>query len=210
MGDNHAPVYSETAERQRRKYASRNPVQRFLLRRFFQRIRCWLDEIEPKSVLDFGCGEGFFWKRLAELGTLPQVTGIDIRRDALAVAREQLPGLTFVEADLLDFAAPDGTFDLIIASEVLEHLADPGLYLGKLCRVSSRFVLLTVPHEPYFRLCNLLRGRDLRSLGNHPEHLQRWSRRRFTRFVSQFLMIEKVATSFPFILVLGRPRAQEA
>ena len=54
----------------------------------------------------------------------------------------------------------DEQFDLVVASEVLEHLYEPERFLERLCRLSRGPVLLTVPHEPWFRLCNLLRGRD--------------------------------------------------
>src|SRR5438067_184333 len=71
IGDDATTAGLDFAARQRRKYVCRNPVQRFLLRRFFRRLRAWIDALAPKSVLDFGCGEGFFWQRLAEWGPLP-------------------------------------------------------------------------------------------------------------------------------------------
>ena len=206
MGDDATTAGLDFSARQRRKYVCRNPVQRFLLRRFFRRLRAWIDALAPKSVLDFGCGEGFFWQRLAEWGPLPPVVGLDLRPDALALARRLLPQMTFTQGDLLDFHPDHQTFDLVIASEVLEHLDVPERYVRKLCELCSGWMILTVPHEPYFRICNLLRGRDLRFLGNHPDHVQHWSKRGFHRFVSPFLMIEKLETSFPFILALGKPR----
>lgn len=92
-----------------------------------------------------------------------------------------------------------------MCAETLEHLYDPSLYLARLCGMADR-VLLTVPHEPYFRLCNLAQGRDVRQLGNHPEHVQHWSARSFRRYVSQYVAVERFETSFPFLLVMGTTR----
>lgn len=197
---------SETGWRHRRKYQSRNPLQGLVLGRFHRRVYGWIQSLRPRLVLDFGCGEGFFWKALAELGPVPDVVGLDRRDDAIDAARASLPGMTFLNVDLFEFAPEGPRFDLVIASEVLEHLHDPGPHLEKLCALSGAYVLLTVPREPFFQLCNLMRGRDLRRLGNHPEHVQRWSRNGFLRFASRYLDVERFECVFPFTLVLGRPK----
>jgi 2-polyprenyl-3-methyl-5-hydroxy-6-metoxy-1,4-benzoquinol methylase len=198
-------VRADTTARHIHKYESRNPVQRWLLERFHRHIRAWIDELRPVRVLDFGCGEGYFWEAMARLGPIPDVVGLDVREDALQAARRRLPGLTFLRQDLFDFN-PAERFDLVVASETLEHLYEPARVLAQLCRLSRGSVLLTVPHEPFFQLSNLLRGRDLRGFGNHPEHVQHWSRRSFVEFVSPMVIADRVETSFPFILLLGRPR----
>ena len=49
------------------KYSDRNPVVRFVIGRFFRRLRTVLAELDPHSVLDAGCGEGEMLRR----GVLP-------------------------------------------------------------------------------------------------------------------------------------------
>ena len=217
-------ITAETTARHRRKYESQNLVQRWVMRRFHGAIWRWLDQLRPRRVLDFGCGEGYFWEALAGFGPLPEVVGLDLRADAIAAAQARLPQLTFVCEDVFRFgdAGSDvprstalgdtltmepGAFDLVIASQVLEHLYRPDLYLRRLCEFAPRHVLLTVPHEPFFRLANLLRGRDVLRWGNHPEHVQHWSRRGFARFVSEFIEIEKIDACFPFLMVQGTPKS---
>src|SRR4030065_660295 len=68
--------------------------------------------------------------------------------------------------------------------EVREHLDQPLDALRELNRVSRKYVLLSVPYEPWFRLGNLARGRHLSRFGNHPEHVNLWSRSGFSRFVA--------------------------
>ncbi len=199
-------INSETTARHLRKYRSHNPLQRALLHRFHQKVHHWLEELQPRRILDFGCGEGLFWDAIGQFGPLPPITGLDLRVDAIEQARQRLPNHRFECIDLFDFDPGDEKFDLVVASETLEHLYQPEQYLQRLAKLSSRWILLSVPHEPFFRLANLLRGRDLARWGNHPEHVQQWSVRSFSQFVSNDLIIERLSTSFPFILLLGRPR----
>jgi 2-polyprenyl-3-methyl-5-hydroxy-6-metoxy-1,4-benzoquinol methylase len=198
-------IRHDTTVRHVRKYESQNPVQQWLLGRFHRKLRGWIDAVQPRHVLDFGCGEAYFWEAMAELGPLPEVVGIDLREDAVEAARTRMPGLTFLCQDVFEFD-PLHDFDLVMAVETLEHMYEPARVLARLCQLSRGHVLLTVPHEPFFQLSNLLRGRDLGRLGNHPEHVQRWSRRGFERFVSRLVRVERADTTFPFTLVLGRPR----
>jgi SAM-dependent methyltransferase len=201
-------INAETANRHARKYESTNPIQKYLLRRFHLKVRNLLTLVGPRQVLDFGCGEAYFWALQAEFGPLPEVVGLDLRAEAIAVARNRMPGLTFLCEDLFAYDFGDRRFDLVVASETLEHLYDPGRHVRRLCELTEDRLLFTVPHEPFFRLCNFLRGRDVRRWGNHPEHVQRWSRRGFTRFLSRYVEIEAFETSFPFLIALCRRRRQ--
>lgn len=70
--------------------------------------------------------------------------------------------------------------------------------------MTTHRVLVTVPHEPYFQICNLLRGRDVARFGNHPEHVQHWGRRSFRGFMSDLVTVEHFASEFPFLMALGK------
>jgi len=197
-------INAETTQRHIRKYESRNPVHQWVLHRFHLRVRNILDALQPSRILDFGCGEAYFWLAQERLGPLPEVVGIDLRADAIQHAKTRLPGMTFLCEDLFSLDAGDQQFDLVLASEVLEHLYDPGVYVDRLCAFTSEWLLFTVPHEPFFRLANLVRGRDITRLGNHPEHVQHWSPRTFARFLARHIEVLRVESSFPFIIAVCR------
>jgi ubiquinone/menaquinone biosynthesis C-methylase UbiE len=86
------------------------------------------------SLLDVGCGPGTITADLAR--RVRTVSAIDSAADVLAVAAGSAPeNVTFTAGDVhqLDFA--DGTFDVVHAHQVLQHLADPVRALREMRRV---------------------------------------------------------------------------
>jgi ubiquinone/menaquinone biosynthesis C-methylase UbiE len=140
-------------------------------------------DARPGTVLDAGCGSGFVTRWL-QVG-LPdaRIAGVDVSNDALRRASRRVPEASFSSADVHDLPFPDGSFDLVVCTEVLEHVADPVAAMRELARVSRDRVLVTVPHEPFFRTGNLARGRHLRRLGSTPGHRWTWTRRGFSELV---------------------------
>jgi len=92
-----------------------------------------IDELRPREVLDIGCGTGTNLTRpLAE--RFPRVRFLGIDSDAASIryarAAHSLPNLAF-EKDFQHTAVP-AAFDLIVASEVVEHVDDPDGFLAEL------------------------------------------------------------------------------
>lgn len=94
-------------------------------------------------ILDAGCGTG---RNLVEFGSLGQAEGVDASDEAVAFCRRR--GLDHVRAAPLD-ALPydDGRFELILATDVIEHLDDDRRALAELRRVAApgARLVLTVP-----------------------------------------------------------------
>ena len=199
-------IRDDTTARHLWKYTNRNPFHRLALRRFFDRIAGEILEMNPDRVLDFGCGEGLFLKEIEARGVeLDDYVGIDLREDALQTARSYHPRHRFELVDISQWHSPAASFDLVIACQVLEHLPDPVSALRRLVGLSSERLLLTVPTEPWFQIVNLARGRHLARLGNHPEHVNRWSFSKFGRLVSNHAEIVRAYRIFPFTLVVAKP-----
>lgn len=92
-----------------------------------------------ERVLDLGCGGGTITSAIATR-VLPggHVTGVDISRDAIEIARSsrgQSPGLTFTQADAHDLPFPDGAFDAATCVSVVVFCAEPPRVLAELRRV---------------------------------------------------------------------------
>lgn len=102
-------------------------------------------------VLDAGCGSGF---GAATFQPTSLVTGIDISADAVDYAKRHYSrlGVAFVQGscDTLPFA--DGSFDLIAAFEVIEHLERWREMLQEARRVlhSTGILLVSTPNKAYY------------------------------------------------------------
>jgi ubiquinone/menaquinone biosynthesis C-methylase UbiE len=166
------------------KYTTQNALYRWHLDAFHEVLYRLMQQAAPRTVLDAGCGEGYVAHYLAERDRSLQVTGVDLSAGAIAYAQEHFgEAATFRTGSVLALPFSDNAFDLVLCSEVLEHLEAPADAVAQLKRVARRHVLITVPLEPYFRWVNNL-GRVL-GISPDPGHVQFWSRRGFEAFIRQ-------------------------
>jgi 2-polyprenyl-6-hydroxyphenyl methylase / 3-demethylubiquinone-9 3-methyltransferase len=101
------------------------------------------------SLLDIGCGGGLLCEPMTRLGFA--VTGIDADATALAVAREHAEtqglGIDYRDDDLEDLATRGKRFDAVLALEVVEHAADPALFVAtaaSLAKPGGALILSTI------------------------------------------------------------------
>jgi SAM-dependent methyltransferase len=181
------------------KFQTRNPVARLTFGRFYRRLGRVITALAPESVLDAGCGEG---ETIARLGSvLPDgLVGFDINPESVAYAQERFPTMRFTVEDIYHLPYSDQSYDLVFCLEVLEHLERPLDALRELARVSRRDIVLSVPHEPWFRLGNLCRGKYLARWGDHPEHIQHWNRRTLTVLLEQAAVVVAVHDALPWLI----------
>ena len=201
------------------KHTNPNPLHRWLLGRFHRKIELLLQEALaelPRSpehtgrsplVLDAGCGEGFVATYLAQrLPGLP-LLGTDSRREAVAFAKTQNPPSTgWMVGDVSSLPLKDESVPVVLCVEVLEHLDDPWAVLEELRRVCSGALILSVPSQPFFALANLVRGKNLRTLGEDPEHVSHWTARTFLRLLNKRVKVTRVAYAFPWVIAVADPR----
>ena len=184
------------------KYHSQNPIQSFLLERFLQKAELLTQSLSLSSVLDIGCAEGFVLSRIQKQGM--RCVGIDCDGSALSRGKGLHPSLEFYEGYAEKLPFEDNAFDMVVCMEVLEHVKDPVLVLQEIRRVSAKWVLLSVPHEPWFCMANFLRGKNFLRFGNDPEHVNHWTGRRFSHLLQgNGLRVQKATSSFPWLLRLA-------
>jgi 2-polyprenyl-6-hydroxyphenyl methylase/3-demethylubiquinone-9 3-methyltransferase len=82
-------------------------------------------------LLDVACGGGLLAPHVREAGY--RHVGVDVSPTAVRVARDH--GVGVVHADALRLPFRDGTFDVVVAGEVLEHVADHEGAVAEACRV---------------------------------------------------------------------------
>lgn len=83
------------------------------------------------SVLDIGCGQGLLTNEIAQKAK--QVIGIDNNKESITCAKKNfvLPNLTFINDDVTSYHFQQ-TFDIIVLSNVLEHIKDRTRFLNKI------------------------------------------------------------------------------
>lgn len=110
------------------------------------------DQRASLSVLDVGCGRGFYFPLYAALDAT-RIVGVDFEVENLRLAHARIAatGAMVFQADAGQLPLPDKSFDVVIMSEILEHLDDPVTALREAYRVlrPDGALLVTVPNANY-------------------------------------------------------------
>jgi SAM-dependent methyltransferase len=188
------------------KYGSTNPVVRRLMSGFQRTLDELFAEAAPESVLDIGCGEGVLTEQWARRLGSGRVVGTDLEDPKLEAewATRRRPNLQFQAMRVESLSFADDEFDLVAATEVLEHVDHPEAAVAEMARVARRWLLVSVPHEPLWRALNVARGAYLRDLGNTPGHLNHWTRAGFVGMLGAHGHVVQTRSPFPWTMLLVR------
>jgi SAM-dependent methyltransferase len=165
------------------KWEFKNGLYQKHLELYLNRMSAHLQSAEVASVLDAGCGEGVVYRAMRKRGFAGSWSGFDFNGNAAAFAAQLSPECEWRQADIFQLPYESGSVDLVFCSEVLEHVPNPELALAELARVSRRWLLISVPCEPVFRI--LTRISITLRLGGDPGHVNFWRPAEFRKFVSQ-------------------------
>jgi SAM-dependent methyltransferase len=199
----------EAAGQDAAKYGSSNPVVTRLLDRWTARLT---DIVGPigGTVVDVGIGEGLCLERLlasasaaGRLDPATRLVGVEYRHDKAQLAcRLDRVAVAVGDAGMLPF--PDRSADLVTCIEVLEHLPAVPQAVAELARVCRGRCVVSVPYEPWFRLGNLGRGKNVGRLGNDPEHLRAFTPGRLRRALEASFAEVTVTPVFPWLVAEAR------
>ena len=107
-----------------------------------------------KRVCDLGCGNGFMAGRLAELGY--DVTGIDASESGIAIAKLNFSKATFLQASI-DLTLSERErlkeFDVIVSSDVIEHLYRPAdlIEAARSMLKPDGYLVIGAPYHGYLK-----------------------------------------------------------
>lgn len=100
------------------------------------------------SILDVGCGRGIFSNLISKYGN---VIGIDPVESVIEYGRELYPSIGLMALDLDQYCSlyPEKKYDLVLCTEVLEHVIDKTTFMQKIKNLLSDngHLILTTPRE---------------------------------------------------------------
>ena len=158
----------------------------------------------PLHILDVGCGTGLNARHLANMGHT--VVGTDV--SSVAIEKFAQKGFKGIVCDMEKGAGlplPDASFDLVFASEVIEHIADTATFLAELHRLArpGGLLVLSTPNSAFwpYRLLGLA-GRTPSEV-QHPGHVRFFSRGLLARAIESAGFAVETISARHIYFVLG-------
>ena len=122
-----------------------NPATRHRRRLMLQLLR----GKQFTSVMEVGGGQPYLLKAITDAFPGTHGTGTDISRNLIETNRKEFPEFQFEVLDVVNQSLPQ-KYDLIIASEVLEHVTDYHAALKHIAEMANKYVIITVPSSQVF------------------------------------------------------------
>lgn len=140
------------------------------------------DREQVRRVYDVGCGSGY--KLVTYLGQYETI-GFDVPGTLEYLCRTY-PDRQWVHATFAERSFPPA--DLVVCSDVIEHVAEPNDLMAFLVALSSRYIVLSTPdrRREYARFSSFQLGPP-----HTDHHVREWDYDEFARYVSRFVRIEE-------------------
>ena len=155
----HQPIYGYDAGRTEGRHLIRYAITLSILNRL---ASCKFD-----SVVDVGGAEGYTANLIKKIFNVPVVT-CDLSFEANLRARE-LFGIDSIAIDITSLPFKDNAFDVVVCSEVIEHLVNPIQALFELKRIARKAVIITTSSICYDTVERLLQMRLIDISEKHPD-----------------------------------------
>ena len=155
------------------------------------RILSLLKKLGVRRILDLGSGNGMLCSQLADQGY--EVVGVEVDEKGINIARSAYPEVAFynygVEDDPNDLLKDETPFEVIISTEVIEHLYSPHrlpIYARGVLQEQG-YLIITTPYHGYLKnlVISLLNKWDFHFTAlRHGGHIKFFSSRTITRLLT--------------------------
>jgi ubiquinone/menaquinone biosynthesis C-methylase UbiE len=153
---------------------------------FIEKIILQLKKNKPKTILDVGCGTGYITD-IIKRSLDANIICCDMNSNRISFAKTQFHLETII-ADISHLPFKNSSFDTVLAIEIIEHLPNTESAINEIKRVTKANVIITVPNDPYFMIANFLRGKNLKSFGNPPDHINHFNKKTLKSVLSRYYL----------------------
>tara|TARA_R110002110_G_scaffold120390_2_gene295555 strand:+ start:589 stop:1209 length:621 start_codon:yes stop_codon:yes gene_type:complete len=153
----------------------------------YQSARVLCVENNYKTVLDIGCGSAY---KLIKFFRDKKFVGLDLEPN-LSFIKDKYPLYDFRESDFNN--PPKEQFDLIICSDVVEHVLDPDELISFINQIDFKHLILSTPDRDIVQALQKSWGRDVKQHGPpyNIMHVREWSFEEFNRYISMSFEVEE-------------------
>ena len=148
----------EDKKRTKRRHPNHPVARAFVL----PKIKFITKNIKPQkktTLLDVGCGNGFFTYHFAKLY---DVTGLDFSKRMLKIN----PHHKLVHGDAENLPFDNNSFDIAFCSDLLHHLENPERAIKEMKRIAKKYVIISEPNRnnPLMSFFGLIKKEERKSL----------------------------------------------
>jgi len=163
-------------------YYSTNPMVRYIHNRRLEIVVDMIPAVGRLHILDAGCGEGHLIERLYNNNMDNSYYGVDITSQALESAKKRCQYARLRLGNLLCLEFQDEYFDVVICTEVLEHVYEYEKVIHELFRVlkTAGYLIITFPNELNWTISRFLLGRRPIKV---PDHVNSFDPGKISRLV---------------------------
>ena len=130
------------------EYSSGNPLIRWLFNKRQQIASYYIYKIKPNKLLDLGCGDGSFIRRIKNKFPNIKTFGVDINPNVIQlnkIFKEKI----FSKQDISNLSFKKNSFDVVVCLDVLEHIKNLDVALSKIKRIliNGGYLITSEPSE---------------------------------------------------------------
>ncbi|PWK54398.1 class I SAM-dependent methyltransferase [Pleionea mediterranea] len=186
----------------KKKYTESGMIGQYLIRSFYQAVGSVTQPENNNEILEVGCGHGYSTSNIQAFYPDSKIKACDIDNGLLKDAKSRCPDVEFINSSIYNLPFKNNAFKTVFCLEVLEHLEFPDLALKELKRVSSNYLICSVPREPLWCVLNLCRLKYASKLGNTPGHINHWSSYGFKKLLGTYGKVVCVKQPIPWTVIL--------
>lgn len=136
---NQQKKFWEDKKRLKRRHPNHPVIKAFVLPKI-NFIKKNINLLKNNTLLDIGCGNGFFTYYLAKLCN---VTGLDSSKQMLKIN----PHHKLIHGNAENLPFDNNSFDIVFCSDLLHHLKNPEKVVKEMKRVSKKYVIISEPNR---------------------------------------------------------------